>query len=163
MFIDGLVSNVGDTGENFVLLVWNGEVTALVRHTTAKEGAVCRIENSYIGIAHGLILFVNDGACQVAVGLVGTLHIDFVVIGFHGHADGVEAYHLLDGIGQTLVFDGGGDAEVLQFVVEKVDDVFLLLTVQQEQGLAERHIIISVANALCKSIMWHAEGADHER
>ena len=97
------------------------------------------------------------------VGFVGTLHIDFVVIGFYGHADWVEAYHLLDGIGQFLVLDGGCDAEVLQFVVEEVDDVCRLLVVQLEQGLAERHIIISVANALCKSIMWHAEEAGHER
>ena len=78
---------------------------------------------------------------------MGTLHIDLAVIGLHGHADGIEADHLLDGIGQTLVLDGGGDAEVLQFVVEEIDDVFLLLVVQLEQGLAERHIIIGMANA----------------
>ena len=108
-------------------------------------------------------MLINDGSHQVAVGLVGTLHVDFVVIGLHGHANWIEAYHLLDGIGQLLILDGDRDAKVLQFVVEKVDDVFLLLVVQLEQGLAERHIIISVANALCKSIMWHAEDADHER
>ena len=145
------------------MFVWNGEAATLVRHATAKQGAVDRIKNSYIGIAQGLTLFVDDGSRQVAVGLVGTLHIDFMVVGLHCHADRVESYHLLDGIGQFLFLDGGCDAEVLQFVVEEVDDVFLLLAVQLEQGLAERHIIISVANALCKSIMWHAEGADHER
>ena len=73
---------------------------------------------------------------------MGTLHIDFVVLGFHGHANWIEAYHLLDGIGQFLILDGGCDAEVLQFVVEEVDDVGRLLVVQLEQGLAERHIIV---------------------
>ena len=73
----------------------------------------------------------------MAICLVGTLHIDFSVVGLHGHADGVEAYHLLDGIGQFLVLDGGCDAEVLQLVVEEVDDVLRLLVVQLEQGLAE--------------------------
>ena len=34
-------------------------------------------------------MLVDDGARQVAVGLVGTLHIDFVVVGLHGHADGI--------------------------------------------------------------------------
>lgn len=99
---------------------------------------------------------------QVAVGLLGTFHIDFVVIGLHGHADGVEAYHLLDGIGQRLAADGGSDAEVLQFVVEEVDDVFRLLVVQLEQGLAERHIVICVRNALREDSTWHAEDAGHE-
>ena len=65
----------------------------------------------------------------MVVGFVGTLHIDFVVLGLHSHADRIETNHLLDGIGQTLVLDGGCDAEVLQFVVEEVDDVFRLLVV----------------------------------
>ncbi|GJG28402.1 hypothetical protein PRRU23_21020 [Segatella bryantii] len=107
-------------------------------------------------------MLVDDGARQVAVGLVGTLHIDFSVVGLHGHADGIETYHLLDGIGQTLVLDGGGDAEVLQFVVEEIDDVCRLLVIQLEQGLAERYIIIGMANALGERIKGHAEDAGHK-
>ena len=68
---------------------------------------------------------------------MGTLQVNLVVVGYYGHADGVEAYHLLDGIGQLLILDGGGDAEVLQFVVEEVDGVVRLLVVQLEQDLAE--------------------------
>ena len=85
-----------------------------------------------------------------------------MVVGLHGHADGIETYHLLDGIGQQLAVDRGGDAEVLQFVVKEVDDVVRLLVVQLEQGLAERHIIIGMADALSEGIKWHAEDAGHE-
>ena len=161
--IDGLVTDVGDAGKDFRLFVWNGEVAAFVRYTATKQRGVGRIEDSNVGICHWLALFIDDGARQVAVGLVDTLHIDFSVVGLHGHADRVEAYHLLDGIGQFLVLDGGCDAEVLQFVVEEVDDVFRLLVVQLEQSLAERHIIIGMANALCEGSKWHAKDAGHER
>ena len=41
-----------------------------------------------------------------------------------------------------------GDAEVLQFVVEETDGVFLGLLVQLAQGLAQRHIIIIACNLL---------------
>ena len=75
----------------------------------------------------------------------------------------IEAYHLLDGIGQFLILDGGCDAEVLQFVVEEVDDVGRLLVVQLEQGLAERHIIICMRDTLGEGAKWHAEDAGHER
>ena len=47
---------------------------------------------------------------------------------------------------------GGGDAKVLQFVVEKTDGVVLSLLVQLAQGLAERHIIIFTCNFLCLAL-----------
>ena len=159
--IDGLVTDVGNAGKDFRLFVWNGEVAALVRHTTTKQRGVGRIEDSNVGICHWLALFIDDGARQVAVGLVDTLHIDFSVVGLHGHANGIEAYHLLDGIWQFLVLDGSSNAEVLQFVVEEVDDVFLLLVIQLEQGIAERHIIIYMADALGISATWYAKDASH--
>ena len=112
----------------------------------AQRG-VGRIEDGNVGVCHRLSLLVDDGARQMAVGLVGTLHIDFVVIGFHGHANWIEAYHLLDGIGQGFTGYGGCDTEVLQLVVEEIDNVFLLFVVQLEQGFTERHIIICTANA----------------
>ena len=52
-------------------------------------------------------------------------------------ADGIETYHLANGIGNTLPMYGGGDAKVLQFVVEKTDGVVLSLLVQLAQSLAE--------------------------
>ena len=52
-------------------------------------------------------------------------------------ADGIEAYHLTDGIGYSLATNGGGDAEILQLVVEKTDSVVVSLLVQLAQGFAE--------------------------
>ena len=92
--VDGLVADVGDAGKDFVLLVWNGKVAALVRYATCDECGVSRIEDGDVGVRYGLILFVDDGARQVAIGLVRTLHIDFVVFRFHNHTNGIEAYHL---------------------------------------------------------------------
>ena len=68
-------------------------------------------------------------------------------------ADGIEAYHLTDGIGHGLATNGGSDAEVLQFVVEKVDFVVCGLGIQLAQGIAERHIIIFTRDALCCSCL----------
>ena len=95
-------------------------------------------------------MFVDDGSRQVAVGLVGTLHEDFLFLRIaciDGHADGIEAYHLLNGIGQRLAADGGGDTEVLQFVVEEHDGIVGLLLCELAEGIGERHIIIFVGYA----------------
>ena len=80
-----------------------------------------------IGVRNGLAVLVNDGARQVTVCLMGTLHIDFAVILFRRHADGIEADHLPDGIRYRLAPDGCGDAEVFQFVVEEHDVVLGLV------------------------------------
>ena len=81
-----------------------------------------------IGVGHGLAVFVDDGTRQMTLGLVGTLHSDFPVR--YAHTYGIEAYHLADGIGNSLATNGGGDAEVLQFVVEEVDFVVCGLGIQ---------------------------------
>ena len=66
----------------------------------------------------------------------------------NSHVDGIEAYHLADGIGNRLTVDGSGDTEVLQFVVEETNGVVVGLLIQLSQSLAERHIIILLRNLL---------------
>ena len=79
-FVYGLVTDVRDTCENSGLFVWNCEIAAFIADTTTEQGGVGGIENSDVGVCHGLALFINDGACQATVSLVCTLHIDFSVI-----------------------------------------------------------------------------------
>ena len=95
----GLVADVRDAGKDGGLIVWNGEIAAFVTDSTTKQRGVYGIEDGNIGIRYGLALLVNNGASQMVVGFVGTLNVNFAVIGLHSHADGIEAYHLLDGIG----------------------------------------------------------------
>ena len=98
-----------------------------------------------IGVGHGLAVFVDDGTRQMTLGLVGTLHSDFPVR--YAHTYGIETYHLADGIGNSLATNGGGDAEVFQFIVKEVDFVVCGLGIQLAQGIAERHIIIFTRDA----------------
>ena len=75
--------------------------------------------------------------------------MDFrVIIGNDGHADRIEAYHLPDGIGNDLVRDGGGDAEVFQFVVEEMDGVVGGQLVELAQGIREAFILEGMRNLL---------------
>ena len=46
-----------------------------------------------IGVGHGLAVLVNDSARQMALGLVGTLDVDFALATFHD-ADGIESTSL---------------------------------------------------------------------
>ena len=67
--------------------------------------------------------------------LLYTFHYDFIPI--HSHTYGIEAYHLPDGIRDGFTVNGGGDAEVFQFVVEEVYFVVFGFVVQLPQGIAE--------------------------
>ena len=143
--VEGLVTDVCDAYKHLLLLYGDGEVAALVRHATAKQQGVGRIEHGDIGVRHRVSLFVYDVASQPAVGLVDALHEDLLTVGvavIHRHADRIEAYHLLNGIRQRLATDGGGDAEVLQLVIEKHYGVVRLLPGKPAEGIRERHIII---------------------
>ena len=82
-----------------------------------------------IGVGHGLAVLVNDSARQMALGLVGTLDVDFALATFHD-ADGIETNDLHDGLRDRLVLDAGGHTEVLQFVVNEVYGVRLLQVVE---------------------------------
>ena len=94
----------------------------------------------------GLALLVDDGARQAAGGLVGTLHenLTSVLIGARSDADGIEAYHLLNGFRQVFVLDISGDTEVLQFVVEEVDGVARLLLCELPQRIREGYVVVFV-------------------
>ncbi len=80
-------------------------------------------------------MIVDDGTCEVAVGLMSTFHDDFAIL--NDHTDRVEANHLADGIGDGFSADGGCDAEVFQIVVEETDGIVLTLLVQLAQSFAK--------------------------
>ena len=104
-----------------------------------------------VGIGEGQSVLVDDSARQVAVGLVGTLNENLLTLRtalVYNHVDGIEAYHLLDGFGQRLATDGGGDAEIFELVVEEHDRKVVLLLVQLAKGIRERHIIEGACDTL---------------
>ena len=106
-----------------------------------------------VGVGHGLTLLVDDSTLVAEGRLLRTLDYDFLLAGIcntrlNGHADGIKTYHLTDSIGHGLAMYRSGDAEVLQFVVEETNGVFLGLLVQLAQGLAERHVVIIACNLL---------------
>jgi len=55
-----------------------------------------------ISVRYGLAVLINDGTRQVAVGLVSTLHEDFMLTAFD-NSDGIKADNLQNGIGQFLI------------------------------------------------------------
>jgi hypothetical protein len=104
-----------------------------------------------------LSLFVDDVSCQVLTGLVGTFHVN-LTLSLHGHADGVEADALLDGIGDGLVLHLGRHAEIFQFVVDEDDVVAFGLSLQFFQHVRHGHIGEGLADALC----WESRGHSTE-
>ena len=80
-------------------------------------------------------MLVNDSSFVSRGCLLRAFHDDFPVL--NGHADGIETYHLTDGVGHGLAVYRSGDVEVLQFVVEETDGIFLGLFIQLAQGLAK--------------------------
>ena len=119
--VDGFVSYVGDTGEDPRLFVGDGEIAALIGDTAAEQRRVLGREQGNVGVCHGLSCLVDDGARQVAVGLVGAFHVD-LALAVLCHSDGIEPHKLLYGVGDGCVVHCGRHAEVLQFVVDE-DDV----------------------------------------
>ena len=91
-------------------------------------------------------MFVEDKALVARGGLLHTFYCDFRAV--DAHADGVEANHLTDGIGDGFAVYGGGDAKVFQLVIKEVDFIGACLIVQLAQGIAERHIIVFSGDAV---------------
>ena len=117
---DGFIADIRDAGENHRLLYGDGEIAAGVGHSAAEQRRVFGIEHGDIGEGDGLSLLVGHVSYEVAVGLVRTLHEYLMrhrVACVNGHADGIEAYHLLYGVGQRLVLNICRHAEILQFVI----------------------------------------------
>ena len=123
-----------------MLFAWNDKETAFIRYSTSNQRGILRRKQGDVGVDYGLALLVDDSTLVAVGGFLRTLDGDFCAV--DAHADGIEAYHLTDGIGHGLATNGGSDAEVLQFVVEEVDFVVGALGIQLAQGIAERHIII---------------------
>ena len=99
------------------MLNGNSEVPALVRDTTAEQRGVGRIKYRDVGVCNALSLLIDDSPRQVEVGLVNAFH-DHHAVGL-GHAHGIEAHHLSDGIGEGSAMERRGDAEILQLVVDE--------------------------------------------
>ena len=88
---------------------------------------------------------------KVAVGLMGTLHEYLMRLGIvrvNGHADGIEAYHLLYCLWQSLILNCCRYAEILEFVIEEHDGVFRLLLVQLAECLRNGDVIKSARDVL---------------
>ena len=100
-----------------------------------------------IGVGNGLALFVDDSACQMEVGLVGTLHIDLPFTTLID-ANRIEADNLHNGIGNGLVLHMGRYTEVFQLVVDKGDVIVGSLRLNVFQGIGKRDILEMVRNPL---------------
>ena len=98
LLINRLVADIGDSGDDIWLINGNNEVTTFVRHTTAKQRAVSRVENGNVSVSHRLALLVDDGARQMAIGLMGTFHIN-LMFSTLDHTDRIESNNLQDGFG----------------------------------------------------------------
>ena len=145
LLVNRLVADKRYSCKDWFLFAGDDKETAFVRHAAGDECGVLWREQGDVGVGHGLAVGVYDGALVAVGGFLRTLDGDFCAV--DAHADGIEAYHLTDGIGNGLATNGGSDAEVLQFVVEEVDFVVGALGIQLAQGIAERHIIIFTRDA----------------
>ena len=93
-------------------------------------------------------MVVNDISPVADRSLLGTFHKYLRTV--HCHADGIEANHLSDGIGNGLMVNGSGDTKILQLVVEKVDFKTGLFRIQLAQGFADGHVVILAGYALLR-------------
>ena len=83
----------------------------------------------------------------MVLGLVDALYIDFALFAL-GHADGVEADHLADGLGHGFVLDVGGDSKIFQLIIEEVDGVVAGFFGQLAQRVAHRHFAVVAGHTL---------------
>ena len=148
--IDGLIADETDAGEHFALLVGYDELSRLIADSTREKNGVSRVEDGDIGVGHGLALFVDEGARQVALGFVSTLHE--VLVAISDDANGIEAYHFRQGIAEAEALETASDGEVLQVVI---DEGYLMAFgggVQVFQYTAERLVLITAGNLLGRCV-----------
>ncbi len=143
----GFVTDVGDAGDDFAVIVGDDETTTLVGHTAAHHRRVGGVEQGDVGIRQRQVVLVHHHALEVVLGLVNALHIDLALFTL-GHLDGIETYHLADGLGNWFVLDMGGYREILQFVVEEVDGIVAGFFSQLAQGIGNRHVTVVAGHAL---------------
>ena len=87
-----------------------------------------------IGVGYRLAVLVDDGACQMAVCLVGTLH-EYLMLPAFDNSNGVETDYLEDGIRQRFLLNICPDLKILQLLVDEVDGVVPLQVVEFHQCL----------------------------
>ena len=73
------------------------EVASLVAHASTDKRRIGGMKQGDIGVGNRLVCFVDDSACEVAVGLVDALHVDLMLFLAYD-TDRIEAHHLQDGI-----------------------------------------------------------------
>ena len=144
IFVNGLISNEGDAGEDWICFTGDDEETSLVTYASTYESRIRWMKQVNIGVCNGLTCFVNDGALVAGFRFLYAFHEDLLsfLFGTCSDADRIEAYHLLDGFGQMLVLDSCRDTKVLQFVVEEVDGVTRLLLTELSQRIREGYVIV---------------------
>ena len=150
LLANGLVTDERNPGKNWLRLARDDKIAAFVGHTACNQCRILGREQGDVGIGYGLALLVNDGALVSVVCFLHAFHenlLTALVIACRD-TDGIESYHLSDGFGQCLAVDGRGDAEVLQFVVEKHDGIAGLLLAELPEGIGERNIVIGMCDAL---------------
>ena len=130
------------------MFVRDSEITTLIRYATTKQSRIGRVKQCYIGIGYGLAILVDDGACQMAVCLVGTFHIDLMSSTPY-NTDRIKANDLHYGIGDGLVLYMGCYAEVFKFIVDKGDVVIIGLFLNVLQGIGKGDILKGVRDLLC--------------
>ena len=145
IFVNGLISNEGDAGEDWICFTGDDEETSLVTYASTYESRIRWMKQVNIGVCNGLTSFVNDGALVAGFRFLYAFHEDLLsfLFGTCSDADRIEAYHLLDGFGQMLVLDSCRDTKVLQFVVEEVDGVTRLLLTELSQRIREGVLTVS--------------------
>ena len=101
-----------------------------------------------IGVGHGLAVLVDDGARQMAIGLMGTFHINLMFSTLY-HTDRIETNNLQDGIRDGLVLYMSGYSEVFKFIVDKGDVVISGLFLNVLQGIGKGDVLKGVCDLLC--------------
>ena len=97
-FVNGLVADIAELGDDSWLVKRNDEHSTCICHTSGDIRGIRGVEQSHVGKLQRQTVLIDNPAGEMAVGLVGTLHIDLIVFAL-GHADGIEADELLDGFG----------------------------------------------------------------
>ena len=115
--IDGLIADEADAGKNLGGLVGHYKLTGRVRHTAREQSGVVGIQHGHIGEGHRLAVLVDDGARQVALGLVGALHE--ILLSVLGDAHGIEAHYCAEGIVEAQSLEAATHGEVLQVVIDE--------------------------------------------
>ena len=144
--IHGAVAHTAYTDDGTVGLAGNDEEAVLIGNAASDEGRVGGRQQGYVGKLYGLAVAVYHMARHLGGSLLRTLYHDDIA--YDLHADGVETYEPLDGVGHAEVLYMLSYAEVLELVVHKIDGVSALPGVHVFQRRGKRHIVVLPGNML---------------